>query len=707
MSSNNSGAMAEVSPEEMLRQVVDGVNSVLHRTYSLVDFDNLSSAQLLNVVNEIFASMQSGMLIDLDTTPRTEAVDRMITFLVKTLGYRIPPLIQNSFTQSFSDADTTVMYPVLYWLVTHMEQNTKRVYLSRFLQPIDIPEDIRAQDEDVRGLYNHYQQLRSAFVQIHRHVDQLRAAFADPVEARRKVANLEADRDRLQASIQSQEKKLSHVPEKEALQAASRSLRAAMEEETRLAEKLVEQKQANIWIDVRRTEMTNRLHNLRRDAADGRVDVMVRRMRDETQMMTILLQEQLPQEMQEKMQENAELQRLLSEPLDMAALTAEDRQLEDALHTLHDRVRVRQRPGEDGASIATISHQVQKVQERRKEVLQELSALQGDNNHILSQIRDREATLEQLRSTSFVPGEEDFRLYVNQVRAKKVATESMRVRLGELRAELGTLTFTEETLQQQYKALETRIGNLESKLGLQGYSRAVEALSKLTEEKDTLQEIKGKTLEELSRVVQEFSYAIREGRTRLAPLVNELRSVRQVAADLEQDWVEQKTQYEYQESLLMEDIRKLDYEVTRLKEETQMDESLFHRLQSQGVLLAAQKQRVAQERNFRSSGSTASLDRQYKTHEAYLADETQVLEERIKQLQTRRRDIESSHEHDIQQVKYFQSLQQLLEAKLSSVHAERGSTQGAGQGQDTIDNDIKQLMGHGKGGADMLVISNS
>lgn len=56
------------------------------------------------------------------------------------------------------------MYPILYWVITHLEQSRKRVYLARFLQPLEIPEEMIAADEDVRLLYAQYQQLRMTFV---------------------------------------------------------------------------------------------------------------------------------------------------------------------------------------------------------------------------------------------------------------------------------------------------------------------------------------------------------------------------------------------------------------------------------------------------------------------------------------------------------------------------------------------------------------
>ncbi|CAG9581749.1 conserved hypothetical protein [Leishmania major strain Friedlin] len=695
---------SQLSADDLLQHIVELVNKELERHYSLVEFDALGRIELLQVVNDIFAKLQPSMKMDMQATPPEEAMPRMLEFLLKILGYRVPVFVQGSFPQSFADGEPLVVYPTMYWILTHMELNEKRVYLARFLQPLDIPDDIRAQDEDVRTLFMQYQALRGAFIQTHQRVEKLRSACADPVETRRQVGVLEDERDRLQGYVEAALKKLAAVPEKEMLLAASKSLRMAREESTKLAEREVEQQQAKVSSEARRTEISTRLQNLRRDAADGRVEMMIRRMKDEMDTNRMKLQDQLPHELESVKNENAELQKLVSEPLDMAALTARDRKLDDELRALHAKIAQRQQPGADGASILRFRDQVQRVMARKQEVLNELSSLQADNNRAVNDIRERQLRITQLQSATNMLRSDDFRDFSNQVRAKKAATEGMRTRLAELRTEWGTLTFTEATLQEQYNALDAAIGDLESKLGLQGYSRTVEALSKLAHEKDAIEEVKGKTLEELSRVVQEFTLAIREGRTRLAPLINELRAVRQTAAEVDQEWSAKKSQYEYQESLLTEDIQKIDEDVTRLKEETTTSESLYHRVRTQGLLLAAQAKRAEEEQTFRTDRN-ASLDPQHKTYGDYLAEVTRTLEARTKEMQGKRRDLEETHDTSVRQVEWFNALRTILQAKLKSIQAE-APTAGARTRDTTIDDDIQQVMGRA-GGTNMLVLNSN
>nr|CCC93467.1 unnamed protein product [Trypanosoma congolense IL3000] len=731
---------AELSEEEILQHIVDHVNKLLSRSYSLVEFDAIQGRGLLQVVNDVLGILSPAQQMDLASVPLEEATMSMTEFLTKTLGYRIPPLLTDSFSTGFSQAEPTIIYPMLYWVLSNMQQNEKRVYLARFLNRLEIPEAMLAQDEDVRALYQQYVNLRGMFVSTHRRVDALRAAHADPVEARRTVTVLEEECDRLRGYIQAAEKKLAGVPDKDALLSASKSLRAALEEESKLAEKGVELQQQLFSAKQRSTEMHNRLQNLRRDAADGRVDVIVRRMRDETQTNKMIIEEQLPKELQQKQRENAEFERLISEPLDMQALTAENQQLDEELKKLHQQVKERQRPGEDGSTIATIKQQVERVAKRKVEVMEQLANLQSDNNRTLNDIRERENRIEQLREAHHMLKDEDFRAFSKQVLAKKAATESMRAHIAEQRVECGVLNFTENVLKSQFSALDAEIGDLEGKLGLQGYSRTVETLSKLTHEKDAIEGLKGKTLEELSRVVQDFTMTIRERRTKLAPLINELRSVRQSVAEMDQDWAEKKSQYEFQEGVLMEDITKIEREVNALQEETNTDESVYHRLQAQYVLLSAHMDRIKAEKEFTEIFHMGSEAADSAEKEGILSDmglykcvhcgkasktkgwllyhlcrehgltvmmekafecATEELQIRYRDMQQKQRDIQENYEYNVQQVEWFTNLRQILDAKLRSLHNEDS------RGRNALDKDIKEIMGSaGAGGnnVDMLVL---
>ena len=130
----------QVSEEEMIQFIVENVNQVLTRSYSLVDFDSLQGPKLLQVLSDIFGNLAPHAAVDFSTAPLDQGSQQLQDFLLKTLGYKIPPFVASTFQQSFTVAQPTVIYPILYWVLKHMPQNVKRVYLARFLQRLEIPE---------------------------------------------------------------------------------------------------------------------------------------------------------------------------------------------------------------------------------------------------------------------------------------------------------------------------------------------------------------------------------------------------------------------------------------------------------------------------------------------------------------------------------------------------------------------------------------
>jgi intraflagellar transport protein 81 len=691
--------------EEIMQFIVENVNTILTRSYSLVDFDALQGPRLLQVIADVFTTLSAQLIINFDEMPFDQSVQQLTDFLLKTLGYKPPPLVAGNFLQSIANAETTVVYPMMYWLLKNMAMHRKRVYLARFLQRVEIPEDLRMQDEGVRDLHQHYDGLRNDFISTHKRVDALKEAHADPAEARRKIGVLEQERDRLNTLITLAQKKLSQVPNKDALMASCKTLRAEQEEAAKLAERRVEQQQALISAERRGTEMSNRLQNVRRDMHDGRVDSIVRRLRDEIQTNKMKLEEQIPKELNEKRAENAALTKLLSEPLDFQSLHNEMAQLDKECHQLQVQVAERQRPGEDGSSVVSVKQQVQRVVKKKQDILAELANLQADHERIQTEIREKDMTISQFRDSKVLKGE-DFRKYSNQVRGKTAATKTMKTRLADLRAEWGVLSYTDKTVQDTFEGLRQEIEDIESRMGIRGYSRTAEELSQVNAQKNNAEQAKGRTLEELSKVVQDFTISIRERRTKLAPQINELRTVRQQANEVEQEWEEKKSQYDYQEGMLMQDVSKIDTEVNQLLEETRVNEALFHRLNAQVLLLDTQVQRAGEEREF-ASGSK-KLDQQFQSYSDLLTRTTEDHERRSKDLQRKRRDVEENHSLHVQQVEWFATLRKILEGKLASV---KSQNQQNAQQQNSVDKDIQSLMGNGGNrggpGVDMLVLGNN
>ena len=122
-------------------------------------------------------------------------------------------------------------------------------------------------DEGVRDTHQHYESLREDFIQTHKRVESLKEARADPTEARRKLSQMEVERDRLNQYLAAAQKKLASAPEKDALLNVCRALRAEQEDSVKLTEKREEQSQAHLTMQKRLSELSNRLRDAQRGHA--------------------------------------------------------------------------------------------------------------------------------------------------------------------------------------------------------------------------------------------------------------------------------------------------------------------------------------------------------------------------------------------------------------------------------------------------------
>ena len=70
---------------------------------------------------------------------------------------------------------------------------------------------------------------------------------------------------------------------------------------------------------------------------------------------------------------------------------------------------------------------------------------------------------------------------------------------------------------------------MEAKKGVAGYRETQEALESVSSLKSELDQMKGRTLEDMSFMVQKLTRKIQEKKSALAPIIKELRPLRQRA----------------------------------------------------------------------------------------------------------------------------------------------------------------------------------
>jgi len=207
-----------------IQVIVNGFNQEpFRKNLTLVQFDELSPAELLEMLNEVFANLSDEHAIDLREEDPEQTAFRMSTFL-RVLNYRpqnvnSPEELGELLVQKL---DQQAIYAVLHFLFLKLPDLRKRAYLARYLVDPGIPQDVIASDDEILQTYQQYKEMQREFTRIHKMCDQLRHQIAPPEELKAKISEEERQVDELEEKIERIKRQLDHEdPEASSLQPAT------------------------------------------------------------------------------------------------------------------------------------------------------------------------------------------------------------------------------------------------------------------------------------------------------------------------------------------------------------------------------------------------------------------------------------------------------------------------------------------------------
>ena len=173
----------------------------------------------------------------------------------------------------------------------------------------------------------------------------------------------------------------------------------------------------------------------------------------------------------------------------------------------------------------------------------------------------------------------DLKNYINSLRGKSNTYKKKKGELSEYRAEYGVLSRTLELLQSKSERLQQSLSNLESERGISGFRDTKSNLAAVDATASGLDEQKGQTLDEMSGLVHQLTMKIGERKTRLAPIIKELRPLRQQVQEKEAEFDEKKHQFDALTLQLESSMSRVEQEVRKFQEEVLANETKHHMLE--------------------------------------------------------------------------------------------------------------------------------
>ncbi|XP_063967113.1 intraflagellar transport protein 81 homolog [Lytechinus pictus] len=642
-----------------LKYVVEQLNKdPFRRNYNLISFDALEPLQLLQVLNDVLSEINPQHKLDIrEETPDATAM-RMLAEL-KVLKYK-PSVEPATFRQGLVAGNKPVVYSILEWLFQKMPELKKRAYLARFLVKIEVPGEI-LQEEAVMDTYAQYEALVDGFMELHRTSETLKTSGFSTTEIKKDISQMEDEKDQLTKRIERLKKKVETVPNYEHMMSIARNFRKEQEREASLAQQRQEQKNQLHHAEQRLQRMKQQLKDLKQSTVGVSADDLVKKLDEENKVNAYMCEEKLPKDLENLRKACQDLERVVNEPAmgqgDLEEIQNQIKAVNAEVNGLIEKRMMSNDPKDDKLSLF---RQQASIIARKKEG--RADALREAKEELIQakqELTEKRESAKNLEGEEVLKGDE-FKRYVNKLRGKSTDYKRKRQELAELRAELGVLSRTEEVLKQRDEQIQHRLSKLEAKKGVAGYHDTQEELEKVSTIKSELDDVKGRTLEDMSHLVQKLNTSIASKKANLAPIIKELRPLRQQAQEMQGVYDDKKTAYDTKAAGLESNRSKLEQEVRAYREECSQEESRYHYLHCMLQIVEMQNQRVASEMKAYTSAD------QMEKKKAFRDQYTRKLQEQEnlgKSLREKQKAVKESHGPSMKQMKMWGDFQLLMECK--------------------------------------------
>lgn len=648
--------------------IVGKLNDYFKTNLTLVDFDEKTSVELIQILNNVLAELDASLRADVRDEPR-EARTAKIAQLLVVLKY--PPLksgdegTREAVDKGLAIGEKSVIYPILHWLLDRLPQHKKRAYVARFLYPVDVPQEFM-QDEVLQECFTHYKHLQGEFKRAHQSVEKVRLTPIHPVEMKNEISTLEEEKKQLHQKIEKLKKQNEDVHDFQTLLGATNNLRLQQDEDARLADNMRKQKIALQGSEQRKKEALKRLNGLRSStSASADAHALLQQLSDEVEALQRRVESDLPRELDAKRERLARMTEARFEPSRTADDVDEARRNilddEQRIATLRKRIDAAVSDRNDN-KLANFKQHATMISRKLHDKENELERLEAEHAKVSADIEKQESAMTELGGTKFMTRDE-FKKFGAQLREKTHTYKKLKAELGDLRSESVTLHRTEQILRGRVANLELFLSELEARRGVRGYRDTQDKLERASEKTAETDQLKEKTLEEISNMVRQITLQLKEKKSDLAPQIHKLRDVRNTYQLVETEFLQKKTNYDKVAVGLDVDRQQLEHECDAYQEEALQEESRFHYLNCLTAMAEATLKRIDDEEGWKA-GKGRGLLPNFKCYEDLYTNKLAQQQAFSDQLRKQRAHIEKHEGPSMKQRASYADMEKLLAFKL-------------------------------------------
>ncbi|KAJ3316717.1 Intraflagellar transport protein 81 [Blyttiomyces sp. JEL0837] len=645
-----------------------------NRNFSVIQLhDELPIPALVQLVTDVAAFLDdTGPLptihkVDIRNEEPESTAWRIGDFL-RILKYKGAADLVN-LRQQIQNGDRNLLLDILYFMIKDINMHKKRAYLATFLEIIDVPPEY-LQDDTIMDLIEQVSMQQDQFKETHKYVEGLRQTSGDTINIKREIQQMEEEKQQVLNKIAKIKKKVEQVPNHESWIEAAKNLRLEQKQEAVLAERIREQKNLISAAEKKYAAANQSLKDVRSALITGGPEALLSKMSEECKMNKYLATENLPKAIEETRQRIKDINKVINDPPlsedDMNDIDMEIRSLNEDIAKLAEKRLLKNNSGDD--KLALFRQQAAIIARKKEGTAQRLATLTEEVSALTDELDRKKDQAKGTSGTKLLKGEE-FKRYVSELRGKSTLYKRKKAELSELTTEFGILQRTEEILRAREQAMSSTLRELENRSGVRGFHDDKENLEKVSERKSEMDEVKGKTLNEISDIIQTLTATINDKKASLAPVIQELRSLRSKASDLEGDYLDRKRHYDATMVGIDSEAIQLEQEVKGYRQDISNDQSRFHYLSMMIGLTDIAQDRILQEMKAYIGGDDVveiqQKSRGFKTYRDLYNRKITEQENIGKTLREQQKDIKAKHEPNMKQLAMFNDVKKLLQLKAS------------------------------------------
>uniref|UniRef100_A0A182PEH9 IFT81 calponin homology domain-containing protein n=1 Tax=Anopheles epiroticus TaxID=199890 RepID=A0A182PEH9_9DIPT len=518
---------------EDLKLIVVELNKLLETDYNLITFDSLSPESLLQVLVDVFHVFGAIEKVDVrENDP--EETNALVMEALRKVQYRPAEDIEDpgAFRRGMVRGEKRLIHPILSWMFENRERVKKAAYLAKFLIPLDLPPEAMSMPE-LGSLWAQYLETMNGFKDAHRAYEQSVHEGTQTRELRNDISAIETEIENVKKRIERTQARLDKVPQQELLLEAANSLRIEKERQKELLQQIDEQRQGLNRANLVHERLQKELHNAKMAVQGATPQNLMESIIEETQVLEFMVQQKLPQELQQRRSEVQTLQEVIDEPNITRGDLQELQQRIDELNREIQRM-VEARMADHSTQNDTLGpfrQQAAMVARNKEAAAEQLDQMTKELREVERQLQEKQRQLQETVGEVILRGE-DLKQFVNTLRAKSNVYKQQRAELAAVKAEVSDLTQTLENLKSQDPSLSTALSQMttDEEVSSVGGGQVGEEEGGRSESPITT---RGMT--ELARLVDGLQRAVGAARERVTPLSQQLRPLRERVIELKDE----------------------------------------------------------------------------------------------------------------------------------------------------------------------------